>query len=197
MSIPQQTVQDTLLAAELKIATMVNTNLTALTGGSLSVYWETIKRAQRSVNAVDRQYSLGDFSSVNFLKAYTCLSSFVGTFAGGAINPNAQSPGIIIEIIDSSNYNQSDKIFFGPAFTYVISNYNSLYYPLYGNNPDIFLVTVDTTDPLNPVWQQDTATVPIFGYLTPNDATTPLVSITWTWGASTSGYIIISGLKPS
>ena len=102
--IPSQTVSDQILTAELKLANMTLANIAALQGGSLSANWIPIRNAQRAVNCVQRQYELGDTSSTPFLKAWTCLSDFVGTYAGGAIDPNAQNPGTIIEIVTPANF---------------------------------------------------------------------------------------------
>lgn len=117
---------------------------------------------------------------------------------GIIVDPNVIIPCTTIIVNGGgSSFSQSKPIFFNNVFSFDLPTYNTTYYPLYGNNPDFVLVTVDNSDPSNPIWQQDTATVPIFTYATPGDATTPLVNTTWTWGGQTSGYVVISGLKPT
>lgn len=132
---------------------------------------------------------------------YELLLNEIGSYSGATlvIDPNVIIPGttIIVNNGSGTNFNQSGKIFFNNVFSFNLPNYNSVYYPLYGNSPDFVLVTEDTTNPSNPIWQQDTSTVPVFTYATPGDATTPLVNVTWVWGGQTSGYIVISGLKPT
>lgn len=96
--IPQSQVQGTLLTAQLKAANMTLANITVLQGGQLYVDWYPVTKAQRGINAVGRQYALGDYSSLEFLTAYACLQGFVGTYGGGTIDPNAQNPGITIEV---------------------------------------------------------------------------------------------------
>lgn len=92
-------VQNTLLTAQLKLANMVDANVVAEMGGNLSIKWTSIKKATRGVNVVANRIGLGDTSSSAFQSAYACLTAFIGTFAGGAIDPNAQNPNTIIEVI--------------------------------------------------------------------------------------------------
>lgn len=99
--IPQQQIQDTILTAQLKAADMTLANINALTGGQLYVDWQPVNKAQRGINAVLRQYNLGDYGSSGMLMAYSCLQGFVGTYAGGSIDPNAQNPNTVIDVIES------------------------------------------------------------------------------------------------
>lgn len=91
-------VQDTILTGQLKIADMVLANVTALQNGALKVNWKPIIKGNRGVLAVQNRFSLGDTSSTAFQTAYACLTGFVGTYAGGSIDPNAQNPGVIIDV---------------------------------------------------------------------------------------------------
>lgn len=91
--------QNTLLTAQLKLANMVDANVVAETGGNLSVRWTSIKKATRGVNVVANRIGLGDTSSSAFQSAYACLTAFIGTFGGGAIDPNAQNPNTIIVLV--------------------------------------------------------------------------------------------------
>lgn len=92
----QSQVQNTLLAASLKVANLVNANGVTLSSGGLTVQWGYIKTVQRAINCVQRQYNLGDYVSDQFIIAYNKLLNFVGIDTGGTINPNAQGGGTII-----------------------------------------------------------------------------------------------------
>lgn len=190
MAIPQATVQNTLLAASLKIATMVLANDTAMQNGNQSVKWGTIKRAQRGVNAVQRQYNLQDYSSKQFLTAYNCLQNFVGSYGPGTLNPNAQNPGTVIEVINSSDFTTSSAFFFDGT-TIQILNYAAALYPTYGKYPIITIYTGDNTNG----FQLDSQTDPIPTY-PGNDATQVPLFFTWTYLTETKGFYTISGLKP-
>lgn len=102
--IPSDQVQAEILTAQLKCADLSYTNLVALQGGNTLVNWKPIRNGQRAINVVQRQLNLNDTASDQFLKAYACLSAFVGTYAGGTIDPNAQNPGIIIDVINPASY---------------------------------------------------------------------------------------------
>src|ERR1700744_5063585 len=99
----QSQVQNTLLAATLKVANLVNNNLLVLTGGGLTVQWGYINLVQRAINCVQRQYNLGDYVSAQFILAYDRLLLFVGTYGIGTINPNAQNPNTTINVVDVIN----------------------------------------------------------------------------------------------
>lgn len=97
-------VSSQILTARLKAANMSLTNITALQSGALSADWKPIIKATRAINCVNNQYSIGDTSSPNFLIAYACMNAFVGQYAGGPIDPNAQNPGVTIEISGSAPF---------------------------------------------------------------------------------------------
>ena len=192
MSIPQATVENTLLAASLKIATLVNSNLTQLSGGNLSVSWKAIKRGNRGYNAVQRQYNLGDYSSANFLKAYSCLENFVGTFGAGTINPNAQNPGTIINVTTVTQaIGNATRIPFSGVLTTSLSNFQSTYALIYGSDA---VVSVWVTTDNYATATQDEGTPPTIVNLG-GDINKP-DSYTWTWGIPTTGYIQINGSTP-
>ncbi len=95
----QQDVQSNILLAQLNIANLVNANLIVLSGGGFKVRWDFIKRYQRALNCVTRQYNLGDYVSSGFTKAYDCLLNFIGVNTSNPINPNAQSSQFVVDII--------------------------------------------------------------------------------------------------
>lgn len=183
----QAQVQNTLLAGSLKIATLVNANLTALTGGVTFVSWDAIKVATRGLNAIQRQYNLGDYTSPNMIIAYNCLSSFVGTFGGGGVNPNAQNPGTIINVTGSSNLNTT-RVQFSGQTTISLTGYQSTYKPLYGSNPTVLIF---------PNGSPDYTTAPIYTYVRPGDETSGIDTITWTYPVPITGYVLISGAPSS
>lgn len=94
----QQQVINTILASQLKVANLVNDNLTTLSNGGLSVQWGYINYTQRAINAVSRQYNLQDYSSTGIILAYDTLLNLTGTYGIGILNPNAQIPGTTILI---------------------------------------------------------------------------------------------------
>lgn len=110
--------------------------------------------------------------------------------AGVVVDPNVIIPGTTIVVTSGSTYNQSGPIFFDGTIIQIL-NWNSLYYPLYGNYPEIAIYTGSVATG----YQQDTATVPTLNY-TNNDPNQPLLSIEWDYGIETTGFILVSGLKP-
>lgn len=185
--IPQATIQNSLLAASLKVATMVNYNLTQITNGNQDVAWGAIKRAQRGVNSVQRQYNLGDYGSSRFLTAYGCLQNFVGAFGAGTINPNAQNPGTVIQIEGGNGLNISGPIFFNTQ-TVTISNWQDAYAATYGNYPDIDIFDMDGFPQTSTTAQRK---------YPGDDPTQPLDYITWGYPVVTHGYYIIKGQNPN
>lgn len=184
-------ISNMLLTAELKTSNLTDANIIALQGGAFKVGWNTIKNGTRAINAVSRQVNLGDYSSPQFLIAYSCLSDFVGIYAGGVIDPNAQIPGTtIITVPVLQNFN-NDKIPFlttdgSPQL--ILANYNLNYAPLYGNNPnlEIYITTDDYTG--------DLQTPPTLTYSTPGDEMSNITQILWDYPVATSGYLQISGI---
>ncbi len=179
-------VVDEILTAELKLANMVYTNVSALMGGSLKANWWPAIKASRGVNSVLNRYSIGDTSSAAFQSAYACLTAFVGTYGGGAIDPNAQNPGVVIDVTQVVNFN-SDKIYFNDQAPVTLANYNTTYKQLYGNNPILAIYV--------PTYTQDEATAPTITYQD-DDPAKDILTITWDYPFPVSGYIQISGTAP-
>lgn len=190
--ITTQTVGNTLLAAELKVANMVLANIVSLQGGSLSVNWKPSIKATRGINVIGNKLSIGDISSASFQTAYACLTGFVGTFAGGAIDPNAQNPGVVIDVTGSSGSTvNSTKISFTNQTVVTLSSYNSVYAPTYGNNPDVLIFVSDGAGGFNP----DYSTSPSYEYVISGNINSGILSITWGYAIVTSGYVQISGVQ--
>lgn len=176
---------DTLLTGQLKVADLTLANVVALQGGALSVSWKKAIRGNRSVLAVQNRYSLGDTSSTAFQSAYACLCLFVGQYAGGAIDPNAQNPGVVIDVTTTGTTVNSGKYPFTNTTNIGLYTYNILYKHLYGNNPSVSFWIDDVT--------QDTTTPPALKYETDGDITSDITQITWDYPLAVSGYIQISG----
>ena len=184
-------VQAEILTGRLKIANMVLQNNTALQNGALYVNWEPIFKGNRSVLAVENRYSLGDSSLATFQAAYACLSAFVGQYAGGSIDPNAQNPGVVIDVTTPAGTYNSARIPFSGTTTPAITDYNTTLKATYGSNPDV-LIFVNVGGVITP----DYTTSPVYDYIGGNPAG-DITSITWTYPANVSGYIQIGGSPSS
>jgi|GEM_PF-7089978 len=191
----QAQVQNTLLAASLKVANLVLVNYTSLTGGALSVQWGYINYMQRAINCVQRQYNLADYVSVPFIKAYDKLLQLVGTLGIGAINPFAQGGAIgQINITVSGSMVNTTIITFVNATTVILSNYNTVYAPTYGKTPLVCQIYVsDGMGGFTP----DYTTSPDYVYVTSGVPSSGIVSITWTYAIPTTGFILLSGVQNS
>jgi hypothetical protein len=182
-------VSDEILTGQLKVANLVLGYNTALQNGALNVNWDAAIKGNRSVLAVQNRYNLGDTSSATFQRAYACLNGFVGQYAGGPIDPNAQNPGVVIDVNQLVNFNQA-IIPFTNQSPVQLSNYNTTYQQLYGANP--FLAIYLNTNPE----QEDESTPPQLTRATPGDPSSELLNILWDYPFPVSGYIQISGIAP-
>lgn len=118
------------------------------------------------------------------------------TGAGVVVDPNVIIPGNTIVVVSSGTpFNQSQPIFFYNQTDLLLDNYQAVYKPLYGNQPIIVIFTKEDVMG-QPVWTEDTATVPTITYVN-NDPTKDILNISWTYAIPTSGFIQISGLKPT
>lgn len=188
----QQQIQNTILTAQLKLADIVLGNSQAEAGGNTQVNWWQAQRFSLNIKALQRQYNLGDYTSAGVQSVYKCVNVLIGFDSTlNEIDPNYQPPGNTIIIENTGNFTQSDRVPFGPSFTLVINDWPDNYYPIYGDNPEIQVFTGNSTDGYT--LDSDTVPTPVFPG---NDITSRLQSISWTWGALTSGYYIISGKKP-
>jgi hypothetical protein len=181
-----------ILTAQLKLSVMVDANIVALENGEVSVNWEPSIKANLVIVLVSHLNSIGDNSSVAFLTAYSCMNLFVGQFAPGIIDPNAQNPGQAIISVPILQSWSTKKIQFSttngtPGFTLI--NYPSLYQQLYGNNP--ILAVYDNNG--NP-FIGDQQTAPQITYTISGDPTSPILSIFWDFPFASIGYIQISGV---
>jgi|GEM_PF-6328152 hypothetical protein len=137
-------VQTSLLTAQLKAANLTLTNILALQAGALSANWKYIFKAQRGINIIQNKYNQGDLSSVTFKTAYSCLTSFIGNYTGGTIDPNAQNPGTVINITNPGATPVLVELNFpkGSPNPIVISSWQAIYSPILGNFPSIQVSTL-------------------------------------------------------
>lgn len=139
--------------------------------------------------------SINDYSSVASVDIYNQLLDIGSTWMGGiAIDPNAQTPGqTIIKVPVLIGYNE-DKIPFATTDdnpTLILSNYNTVYKQLYGNNPRLDIYDSQGN------YIGDEQTPPIIVYEIDDDIGSDILSITWEYPIATSGYIQISGIASS
>lgn len=167
---------------------LLNFNTTALMRGFPTRFNQRIVCLKRLMRAL--QWDVDDnVNDATTTAIYELLlqenASYDG--AGVVVDPNVIIPGHII-VVDGggSDFLESAPIFFNGTVI-SIPNWNTVFYPTYGNFPDIRIFTIDGT--------RDTATVPTYNY-TSGDPNQPLLSIEWTYPIATSGYYIISGKKP-
>lgn len=158
-------------------------------------FWDKAVYVSNLVQGLQFQQSISDYTSSITLSIYNKLGGILGGLYidGAAIDPNAQIPGqTVVTIPVLLGYN-SDKLPFETTIDspqLVLSNYDTLYAPLYGNNP--ILAIYDNQGQ----YIGDEQTPPIIEYLD-NDPSKKILSITWDYGVATSGYIQISGVSPS
>lgn len=113
---------------------------------------------------------------------------------GGATNPNYVPPAggtvVVINPSGALNFVKSNNIPFNTDHV-ILANWQTLYAPLYGQNPSIEIFTDQ-----GGVDQKDTQSAPIYNYATPGNESTLLQSIEWTYFGTTDGYYTISGVVP-
>lgn len=71
-------VQNTILQAQLKFANIVLANTTAERGGNFSVCWDSAVQFYLNINALQRQFDLGDYVSSGAVAIYACLNKLIG-----------------------------------------------------------------------------------------------------------------------
>lgn len=190
----QQEVSNTLLAASLKVANLVNTNGVILSSGGLTVEWGYINVIQRAINCVQRQYNLGDYVSAPFIIAYNRLLNFVGIDTAGNINPNAQGGGTVINTINTGDTINTIQIPFTNQTSVTLANYVSSYSALYGKTPLVCQLYVDNgSNPASP----DFGTAPQINFVVSGDPTSGYADVLWDFGLPTTGYILLSGVMGS
>lgn len=186
-------IQQTILNAEYKIATLANTNLNLILNGGLAVKEDFINYFRLNLQGLKYQYGQSDYFSTTTVIIYDRLVGFIGIPAGVTVDPNYQNPNQTnIQVPVLIGYN-SDKIPFAttddaPILT--LSNYNTVYKQLYGNNPIVAIYDNQGQ------YIGDEQTPPMVTYQD-DDPTKDILSISWSYPIATSGYIQISGVAAS
>lgn len=136
---------------------------------------------------------IADFTSEASIDIYNQLLDIGSTWAGGIVlDPNAQIPGVIaIPTSVISGYNETTIPFStsGGSPAFVLSNYQSLYAPFYGNNPNTLLAYTTASGE-----QPDFGTAPIINRVNPSDINSAILDITWPYPVATQGYILLGGI---
>ncbi len=171
----------------------MNQNLTLINSGMLPTNTALINFLNLNILGLMFQSNRPDYTSQTTVTIYNRLLELIGIdTANNNLDPNFQNEANTIIVVDSGNFTQSARIPFGLTYSLTLNNWPTLYFPTYGDNPEIQIFVGDNVNG----FQQDTATVPI-PVFPANDISQPLQSISWTWPVLTQGYYIISGQKPA
>lgn len=139
-------------------------------------------------------------NDANTESLYECLLNIIAGVTGSYIpDPAVQIPGqtvIVVKQVVSAN---DLKIPFSTTggLPFVLSNYHSVHYPLYGDNPSLEIF-IKYDDPVNVgqfVYVEDTGTVPYITYVG-DDPTQNITDITYYFPYDTVGYLSIRGVAP-
>lgn len=189
--------------AKLVHADMVAKANALETRGGVYAEWNRIYALRATMDGMDNLVTFEDYVSVNAVRLYKLLECFVASrFPDGAnLNPYAQQdPGVIYvgnQPPDPQSEYSFQKIFFNNATEVTLSNYHTVYYPLFGNGPTLAVynkfINPDTDVPY---YSRDEQTGEDVTYRN-GDPQDDILTITWSYGVPTSGYILISGKKPA
>lgn len=98
-------IQNTILQSQLKAANLILSNTTAEIGGNLTVDWTPATQWYLNIQALVKQYNLGDYTSTQTLVIYDCLNNLLGLDTTViVVDPNYQPPGGQIVVINPSTY---------------------------------------------------------------------------------------------
>lgn len=186
-------IQNTILSSQLAMAKLVLANVTAEMGGSTNQDWIPATRYYLNWKALQRQFNLGDYTSVQCVAIYDCLNFLLGyNVAQNVIDPNYQpnNTPIVVTNAGAMGYVTSPNIVFTGQTTITLANWQTVYAPDYGQFPEILLYTTQ-----GGVDQQDTQTqiIPVYS----SDPTSVLESISWSYPVPTTGYYRITGSIPT
>lgn len=190
-------ISNSLLIAKAYYVQLLDQDTTALQGGFPVRNRQKIECLKKLIYSLtwDLDVNVNDATTT---AVYELLLNEIFSFTGQGVvvDPNVIIPGNTIIVVGTSTpFNQSQPIFFTNQTEVTLANYQTAYRPLYGNQPILVVFTVQDVMG-QPVWTEDTATVPTITYVN-NDPTKDILYITWTYGTPTSGFIQISGLKPT
>lgn len=181
-----QEIQDKVNIASLYAIEKTSEQLSLMRKGCGSM--KEVNGLKRLIRALTFQLN-AEVIDKDTLSLYKCLINALGGFgATYTIDPNVVIPGKEIIIIDEGLYNDGKIPFNTDILT--LADYQSIYYPLYGNNPNIAVYTG-----AGGVYTQDTGTVPTITYVDGN-ISLGIEEITFSFPFPTQGYIQISGKQP-
>ncbi len=188
-------IQATILNGQVVLANLMEKNRLQLAVGNYFVKWDLPRQFNRTITALTYCYNYGDYTSITCTFLYDCLNQLIGIPPNATIDPNFQNSGITINVNNSvvGTNIVYGKIPFTTTGPFVLSNYNNTLKQVYGNN----LITYQAVQ-TGAGYTEDFGTPGTIAYLTPNDPTTDITSITFDYpaGVIVSGYINIAGVMP-
>lgn len=187
---------DKIFRAKLYRAELVVSAIQAESTGAEPKHWDLIVCLGDLIEslttlAVGEQYNLAATDNI-----YNQLAERIGLryIDGVELDPNAQqSPGVVFIGNQPEQKFNTTRIIFVAATEVNLLNYPSLYYPLYGDNPDIQIWVSDGAGGFN----ADYGNAPDIQYVIPGDANSGIASIAWVFPIETTGYVRIAGLTPT
>lgn len=149
---------------------------------------KNINALKRLIKAITYQINANVINAdTNIL--YTCLLNQLNGFGGNyVIDPTVQT-GLSTTVVINGTQLNSGKIQFTNANPIQLLDYQSVYAPIYGNNPVVNFY-------LSGFIEAD-QTPPDIVYETADDPTSNILSISWDFGGPVSGYVQILGVMPS
>lgn len=130
---------------------------------------------------------------------YNCLIRVLGGFSGSyVLDPDVIIPGqttVIVQQVVGYNEAKIPFVVTESNPTILLDNYHEIFYPLYGNNPDLALY-----DQQGQPLVGDQQTVPTIIYEN-DDYTSNILSISWSYppipDVTVTGYVRIAGIAPN
>ena len=157
--------------------------------------WSAVLCRFRQIAGAQFLYTIGDYVSDTATYFYNTLLSYVGLQYPSDVvpDPNAEIPGTTFIINNNGSVVTSTRFYFTNATSFVLSNYQAVFYSTYGSNPSLqaFVSNGDST------FSPDNGNAPVYTYVTPGDDTSGIDTITFGWPVATTGYIQLMGVKPS
>jgi hypothetical protein len=195
MPITQQQYTDVVYRASRANAVLTQT---LRTQEGLGYYpdWSIVSCQSLKIKSGKWSLLIGDYTSEASVDIYNQLLTIGASWSGGIVlDPNAQTPGTTIVTVPVLQNLNDDKIPFTTTSgspQLILSNYNTLYAPLYGNNPIVrpYIYSGGFAD-------GDEQTAPQITYATPGDPTSAITQILWDYPVATSGYVQITGIGTS
>lgn len=135
-----------------------------------------------------------ELNSDTTVSLYYCLIKILAGFSGTyVLDPNVVIPGQTTIVLQQVVGYNSNKIFFDTTNenpSWILSDYHTLYYPLYGNNPSLAIYNNQGQ------YVGDEQTPPTIVYQD-NNPSLDILSITYDYPVGTAGFILISGVAPN